>query len=712
MEITGMYYRTLLRDEKTGKTTFDFTPNKTEGLPTVDGLLRCFGIIGVYAKNIPLCLEGDFNNSIFSVRSCIVETGTRESAFQFLEYAAGELTDLQKRLICDLAKDDFIAFAKSCSDSDMKRLTEISGERRIAATILKKAKKAAENESMVKMMLEVGIPADVAVSICEKDITEEQLKKDPYSTILFHGLTAFHADNLVRNQIKAYAPVRISGYIMDAVVLSEKSGNTCIKVDDLVRLVNTRMKKSIYPEAKINISLLVYSVKKLLFSQVCIEICDGTAYLYRKKALEEEESLIQNIKRLNAERSQVPIEDVQTVANELKVSFAKGQEDAFELIKTTGVKVLTGPPGSGKTTVIRGLIQSFKGKNPYKEIALAATTGRASQVLSEACSIPACTVHRLIDIRPYGDNLSAKNQNNPLSADLIIVDECSMMGLQLADMLFQAVKTGATILLVGDADQLSSVEYGNVFNDLIESGYVEVCRLTEVFRQNGEFIYENGQRINEGRQELIENADFIIEKDINPMNVRHILLKESDPRKDLILTPVNGTELGIHELNKILQKKVIDTAGIKPIAVYGQTCFYPEDKVIMCETNYRKGYFNGETGDVIGRSADGEILVSFRDKVLSLGREDLRHMELAYARTIHRLQGSEARKVFIILPKNNMLTRRLLYTAVTRAIDTVHILPESDSVQIAISNVNERKRCSLLAAKLGKLRKDLTKHGK
>lgn len=308
----------------------------------------------------------------------------------------------------------------------------------------------------------------------------------------------------------------------------------------------------------------------------------------------------------------------------------------------------------------------------------------------EACQKEATTVHKLLDIRPYGENLTSKNINNPIQAELIIVDEVSMMGLKLASLLLEAVKNTSILLLVGDIDQLQSVEYGNVLSDLIHSGYVETYSLTEVVRQKGS-ILQNAKLINEGCTSLLVDQDFHYAECQDADEILS-LLEENVRVDDQILTTIRKGKLGTRALNEKLQdKKTVYCTS------FGDVDYYEKNRIIMTETSYEAGYFNGDMGIILKMDSKG-LAVQFKDKILHLSRKDIACMELAYAVTTHKAQGSEFQRVHIILPDEctSMLTRRMIYTAITRAKKEVFIYSVNKSLLLAIKNCKEKPRISIL----------------
>ena len=272
-----------------------------------------------------------------------------------------------------------------------------------------------------------------------------------------------------------------------------------------------------------------------------------------------------------------------------------------------------------------------------------------------------------------------------------------MLGVKMASCLFSAIKTGSILLLVGDENQLQSVEYGNVLQDLIASGCIEVCKLTEIMRQSGA-ICDNAVKVNNGKHDLIEGPSFHVHH-CTEENTKKALFSFMQKENFQVVSSVKKGPLGIYALNKEIQKR--KNLRKKICLIYKGLLFYENDPVIMTKTNYDKGYFNGDIGKIIGSDEEG-VIVEFPKQILHLGKEEYHDMELAYAITTHRCQGSEFDHVHILLPRHpdNMLTRRILYTAITRAKKDIHLYVVDDACDYAIDNTAERPRISLLKDRL------------
>ena len=387
---------------------------------------------------------------------------------------------------------------------------------------------------------------------------------------------------------------------------------------------------------------------------------------------------------------------IDEIEKEYNIKYSISQRESFNFIKSSGIKILTGGPGTGKTTVIRGLIEAYKRTNPKGIVALCAPTGRAAQRITESTKMEASTIHRLLDCKPYGDNeeeLTCKNQDNPLSADLLIVDEVSMVDTELFAMLLGAVKSGTLIILCGDTDQLPSVGAGNVLKDLIASKQFPVNVLDTVYRQtDGSNIIHNANCVRTGnRREMRCGIDFEIievnsEKKIQDKIVNILRsLKYDDINAFQVLTPSKKGNAGTIQLNKLIQP--ICNQNTSKI-FYGNTGFKCGDKIMTIRNNYKLNYFNGDIGVVKSVSEQG-MEIEINGETIKLTEGLYEDVSLAYASTIHKSQGSEYSTVIIALPSSPklMLKKDLLYTAITRAKERVIIIAENGALDTAVRQV-------------------------
>lgn len=409
------------------------------------------------------------------------------------------------------------------------------------------------------------------------------------------------------------------------------------------------------------------------------------------------------------------------------------QRKAVIETQNNGVSVITGGPGTGKTTTINAIIQMFESDG--MQVSLAAPTGRAAKRMSEATGHNASTIHRMLEISGSSENVESdelsarfgRNEQNPLETDVIIVDEMSMVDTFLVHALLKAVTIGTRIVFVGDVNQLASVGPGNVLKDIIESEKFSVVRLTKVFRQAGESgIVTNAHKINDGEQVVLDNSmgDFLyIERENAQMalNATIGLLKSKLPdyvgAKEIdiqVLTPMRNGILGVNSLNEQLQKFMNPPSKEKKEKEIAGRIFREGDKVMQIKNNYQleweqrslsgrifdtgSGIFNGDMGIVttINNTTNYIEVVFYDDRYVTYDSKQAEELELAYAITIHKSQGSEYPAVIIPLVSGvpMLMTRNLLYTGVTRAKKCVCIVGRKEMFGAMIANEDQHKRFS------------------
>ena len=403
------------------------------------------------------------------------------------------------------------------------------------------------------------------------------------------------------------------------------------------------------------------------------------------------------------------------VATKSKIALTAKQQDAVRAALTNKISILTGGPGTGKTTSVRALIQLLKAKR--KTFKLAAPTGRAAKRLSEATGETAQTLHRLLEFKPFQGNKFARDRENPLDADLIIVDELSMIDLLLMNALLKAVDITSHLLLIGDPDQLPSVGAGNVLKDLIASRFVPIVALDVIFRQAEEsHIIVNAHRINQGQMPLFDkNArDFFlfVEADPEQATARIVeLVKHRIPRKfgldavdDIqVLAPMHRGTVGVAELNRALQDALNPAEERKREWRHSGRVFRVGDKVLQTRNNYDKQVFNGDLGRVVEIDAEEQrVVVNFDGARVEYEFGEVDELVHAFAMSVHKSQGSEYRAVVIPLLTQHfmMLQRNLLYTAVTRAKELVVLVGTPKAISIAVKNNKIAQRNSRLGKRL------------
>lgn len=405
------------------------------------------------------------------------------------------------------------------------------------------------------------------------------------------------------------------------------------------------------------------------------------------------------------------------LAGRTGAELAPEQQEAVRLALTSKVAVLTGGPGCGKSFTVRSVVELARAKKA--KVVLAAPTGRAAKRLSELTGAEASTVHRLLELKPGGD--AAYDRDRPLDADLVVVDEASMLDLLLANKLVKAVAPGAHLLLVGDVDQLPSVGAGEVLRDLLAPGSpVPAVRLTRIFRQAQQSgVVTNAHRINSGVQPITQGmTDFFlfVEEDTEEAGrltvdvaARRIPARFGlDPRRDVqVLAPMHRGPAGAGTLNGLLQQAITPARPDLPERRFGGRVFRVGDKVTQIRNNYEKGengVFNGTVG-VVTALDDVEQRLTVRtdeDEEVGYDFDELDELAHAYAVTIHRSQGSEYPAVVIPVTTSAwmMLQRNLLYTAVTRAKKLVVLVGSRRALGQAVRTVSAGRRCTALDFRL------------
>jgi exodeoxyribonuclease V alpha subunit len=396
--------------------------------------------------------------------------------------------------------------------------------------------------------------------------------------------------------------------------------------------------------------------------------------------------------------------------------LAPEQQAAVRLALTERVAVLTGGPGCGKSFSVRAVVTLARSKRA--RVLLAAPTGRAAKRLAELAGLDAVTLHRLLELRPGGD--AAYDRDRPLEADLVVVDEVSMLDVLLANKLVKAVPPGAHLLLVGDVDQLPSVGAGQVLRDLLDAGTVPSVRLTTIFRQaRHSGVVTNAHRINQGRPPVLTGLDdFYWFTEDDPERVAELVVDivarrlprrfGLDPRADVqVLSPMHRGPAGASALNERLQHALTPPEADRPERRHGGRVFRVGDKVMQLRNNYDKGIggvFNGSVGVVTALSLeDGELLVRMDDdEEVAYGFDELDELTHAYATTVHRAQGSEYPCAVIPVTTGAwlMLQRNLLYTAVTRARRLVVLVGSRRALAKAVRTADAGRRYTGLAGRL------------
>lgn len=568
--------------------------------------------------------------------------------------------------------------------------------------------------------------------------TIEEIRKNPYRLTWDDiGLDFKTADEIAKNiGIDYSSELRIDSGIKYVLSLASKNGHTFLQEEALVSYIAELLKVD---EESIRNSI----ISMVLNSKIYKENLENTACIYQDLLFSCEIESAARLARLSKVDFDKNITNFENIIKNVQaldgIILAEKQKEAIKEALISGVIVITGGPGTGKTTIIKSIISIFEKYNC--SISLAAPTGKAAKRMSEATGHDAKTIHRLLEIGFAMKNeepVFLRNESNPIDSDIVIIDEVSMLDILLLNSLLKAITQGTRLILVGDVDQLPSVGPGNVLKDIIESGVIKSIRLTEIFRQaKDSMIVVNAHKINTGEAPIvnIHDKDFFFMKNSNPQKIVDTILELCtkrlpqhygfDPMKHIqILTPTKKSDIGVHNLNLKLKEVLNPPSKGKKEKKLAGYAFREGDKVMQIKNNYNLtwykqndesitgiGVFNGDTGVVDSIDEDQEkMVVIFEDeRVVEYDFNSLDELELCYAMTIHKSQGSEFPAVIIpIYPGPSVLmTRNLLYTAITRAKNLVVLVGVPNTLMSMINNNKQKLRNSNLANRLKKYFEDI-----
>lgn len=503
-------------------------------------------------------------------------------------------------------------------------------------------------------------------------------------------------------------PQRLSAGLTYVLQTMTQNGHVCIPDVELVRRAAFILQAD---------ALGLHDILKeaIEVGQLCTADFQGTVYVYMPEAYEEENYIARRIQDMAAMKPLPMKTHVQLFLDRWQDSchfeLADKQREAVEKSLESGMTVITGGPGTGKTTVVQTIIRLAEQEG--LRILLCAPTGRAAKRLAETTQRKAKTIHRLLipDGRQGRIQVFEYNETKLLPADLVIVDEVSMLDMEMMYHLLSALKPQCRCILVGDADQLPSVGAGAVLHDIIASGQVPVVRLDTIFRQQeGGRIVTNAHLINSGRLPVVnEDPEFrFVEIEDEAQGAEKIsalynseLLETGDKFAVQVLSPMYKNPCGVDNLNQLIQGRFNPPAEGKGELKGKNVIFRVGDKVMQKHNDYEKGVFNGDIGEIFAIQKD-MVYVRYPEQDVKYEGQEVDEITLAYAITVHKSQGSEYHTVIMVLVNSHaiMLQRNLFYTAVTRAKRKVILVGSKRAVQTAVQNQRTSRRFTLLIPRL------------
>ena len=695
-------------------------------------MVTAVGCLPYIAPGEMISAEGSWVTHAQHGRQFKIEQSNRllpTSADGIYEYLAGSTVKGIGPATAALIVDRFKEKSLDILEMHPEKLAEIKGISLTKAKDLSASfKKQAGVRRLTEFLCAYGIKPLVALKLYRAygSAALETVHENPYIISASHiGASFAEADNLALELgIEGDSINRISAAVLFELQHNSGNGHCFIPRDKLIAATSQLI--------SVSADLVSDAIDSL--SENGGLVCDKVANLnvcYLTELYEAETYTAERLKCMVGlkTKSSANIERLITKLESLyDISYAPLQKQSIELALNNRILVITGGPGTGKTTILKGILSLYD--ELELETLLAAPTGRAAKRMSELTGREASTIHRLLGAKMAEDGetvVFSKHEGDPLNCDALVLDECSMVDITLMSSLLKALKPGCRLVLVGDADQLPSVGPGNVFSDIIRSQTVPTVRLTEIFRQKGDSrIVRNAHMINRGEHPDFEanTGDFFRLRRLNggtavetivELCARRLPENMKIPSASIqVLSPTRKGETGTVNLNKRLQAALNPPSESKKEKLFGEAVFRVGDRVIQTKNNYDTiwktkggvsgaGVYNGDIGTIAQIDPITETLtVDFEDKLATYSFEMLNELEHAWALTVHKSQGSEYRAVVLALSGDvqMLLTRGVLYTAVTRAKELLIMVGDDNIAHRMIDNNKQSRRYSALRLRL------------
>lgn len=725
MELTGTVKAIIYRSEDTGFTVLELTDETGEDMTAI-GEMPLAGV-GERVELTGQWTEHKTYGRQFRAETCKTLAPATLTALK--NYLASGLIKGVGESTAQAIVQTFGMETLDVLEKEPARLVEVPGIGQIRAQTIGASYGAQLGLRDIMLGLQkYGVTIGQAMKLYKiyGELCLAKIEENPYRLIDdVEGIGFKTADAIARNGgVEPDAPYRLRAGLKYTLQWARQEGHTYLPREKLVEVAAGLLQAEIAPVERTLTELL-------LEGQLIQEQLPGEDGIFLPGMFRTEQDCALRLLRLQGQSALDnpffrPKAQIARLEQQLDITLAPAQRQAVELALKAGALVITGGPGTGKTTILRFVITLLEEMGT--EYALCAPTGRAAKRMGEATGRDASTIHRLLEYS-YGEGGFGRNAENTLLADVVIVDEMSMVDVPLMAALLRALAPGTRLIMVGDSDQLPSVGPGNVLRDMVDSGQIPVVRLTEIFRQSGRSaIVTNAHRINEGQMPILEGLeDFGFE----PMEEQETVIRRlialnsgkaaklgaQEPLQDIqVLAPMKKGPLGVYNLNKRLQEALNPPAHKKKERKYGDVVFREGDKVMQIKNDYRlawtrslphqppemgEGVYNGDLGTIMSIDLYEQTLeVLFDDgRSAVYAFSMLEELELAYCISIHKSQGSEFPIVLLPLLGGPpmLLNRNLLYTAVTRARHMVCILGRQSCIQQMVRNNQVKRRYSGLA---------------
>ncbi len=730
VRLTGSVEGIIYRNSENGYTVLVLsTPDAFETVVGTFPLLREGDFITVFG----LYVEHESYGTQFKATS--YEMATPETEDDIENYlASGVISGIGPKTARDIV-NYFGKEALNVIEKTPEKLLEISGIGEKKLELIKESfKEAAGARRTVMFLQKYGLTPKMAVKIYTfyGDSTIEILQENPYKLVKdIEGIGFLTADKIASSLgMDKASQFRINAGIIYSLSDAGNEGHTYLplpvvvsRAAQLLNVDKSIVEKSLDPlNAEKSIIIWNFEGEYAVYHP---------AFFFSEAVVAGRLIQLREFKKPESEKKL--LKEIASYENEKGITLADNQRNAVISAVNNGVSIITGGPGTGKTTTLDCILHLYRKRG--LDIALCAPTGRAAKRMSNATGEDAKTVHRLLEYSKLDDGKMRfkRDKDNPLDADVVIVDEASMIDIFLMDALLSGVKNGTRLIIVGDSDQLPSVGAGNVLGDMIASNAFPTVKLDVIFRQASEsMIITNAHKINNGEMPVCntKGSDFFLDRRLNENEIASTvvdIVKRRLPEKynyspftDIqVLTPVKKGTAGVFNLNKLLQAALNPKDAGKNEHVFNEDVFREGDKVMQIRNNYDRqwllkekydnyiegtGVFNGDSGII--REIDNnakEMTVVFDDERISVySFQDMDELTLSYAISVHKSQGCEFPVAVMPLPLGNVriMNRNLLYTAVTRASRLVVMCGRDETVMAAVNNVQTQKRYSALKNRL------------